>query len=521
MKYWQAIIKPGRLGDFVAVLFGALYPLAFSPIDWWPMSLISMVGFVLIVLRKELTPLQMAIRGWFYGLGYFGVGISWLYVSMHDYGYTPAILAYPMTGLFIAFMAWAVFFFFGYIYRYFRLDLALPIAFPALWILSEWIKTWVLTGFPWLFTGYGFIDTPLAGYAPIMGVFSVTWAAATSVALLVWMLNKPRNNVLIGAVCIAVIWLVGFFSVRYDWTEQHHDQTLKVSLIQSNISQDQKWLPQQLKPTKDLFRDFTLNEWQDKDWDADIIVWPEAAIPQFFHEGWQYFDEMSKLAEENQSTIITGVPTMEKDQSKYHFFNSIISMGAQKGMYHKQKLVPFGEYIPMEDLIRGLIPFFDLPMSSFTEGDPNQGPLPAGSYRLAPFICYEIVYPDFVINYARNAEFLITISNDAWFGESFGPHQHFQMTRMRAVETGRYLIRGTNNGITALVDHKGKVITEAPQFERLTLRGEVVPSTGLTPFMIIGSTPLIIYCIVVVAWCGYRQRKLGDRDTKEMSAEAA
>ena len=166
--------------------------------------------------------------------------------------------------------------------------------------------------------------------------------------------------------------------------------------------------------------------------------------------------------------------------------------GADSGLYHKRHLVPFGEYVPLEGLLRGLIAFFDLPMSSFSSGPADQPPLSVQGLRIAPFICYEIVYADLVAAALPEADVLLTISNDTWFGTSAGPLQHLQMARMRAVENGRPLIRSTNNGVSALVDHHGNILARGKQFTREVIRGEIQPAEGLTPFARFGSTPILL-----------------------------
>jgi apolipoprotein N-acyltransferase len=171
-------------------------------------------------------------------------------------------------------------------------------------------------------------------------------------------------------------------------------------------------------------------------------------------------------------------------------------MGAGTGVYHKQRLVPFGEYVPLEAQLRGLIQFFDLPMSSFSPGPSGQKPLAAGAYRVAPFICYEIVYGDLVGRSARDAELLITISNDSWFGDSIGPWQHLQIAQMRGRENGRYVLRATNNGISAIIDHQGRILQRTEQFVATTLTGEAEPMLGVTPFGSFGNTPIIAGCFL-------------------------
>lgn len=499
----RPLLTSGRLGHFAAILFGALLPLAFAPICLWPCALFSLVGYLCLI--HNLSPKQAALRSFWFGLGAFGMGVSWVYVSMHEYGGTPLILAVLMTAGFAAFLALVVFGSFGYLYSRLHFESYAIVTFPALWVLSEWIRTWVLTGFPWLFVGYGMIDTPLSGYAPVLGVLMVSWATATSAALIYWGAKSPRRNLKWAIPSLLILWGVGWAAKHNEWTTISKDTT-PVSLIQSNIPQDRKWLPEQLPITKALFRDATIKEFSAQQHKAKVVIWPEAAITQFLSDAWPYVEEMEQLAKDNNATIITGVPHRERGISRYHYYNSIMSLGSNYSIYHKQKLVPFGEYIPWEDQLKSIVPFFG-PMTSFSAGSPSQGPLKVGDQRWAPYICYEIVYPDFVRHYAKSSDVLITISNDAWFGTSFGPHQHFEMTRMRALETGRYLVRGTNTGITGIIDNKGNVVAKLPQFVQDTLRSEIKTSKGSTPFMQMGSTPLIVAVFVILLIATLRARK--------------
>ncbi|MCL1477514.1 MAG: apolipoprotein N-acyltransferase [Marinobacter sp.] len=204
----------------------------------------------------------------------------------------------------------------------------------------------------------------------------------------------------------------------------------------------------------------------------------------------------------DNSTLITGIPWygFSERLEGFTYHNSITAIGAGEGIYHKQKLVPFGEYVPLEKYLRGLIGFFDLPMSNFTPGPKNQSALTANGLRIMPFICYEVAYPDFLARNAVNTDLLLTISNDGWFGDSIGPLQHLQLARMRALETGRYMLRGTNNGVTAIIDNKGQITERIPQFERAVMAGEVYRASGSTPYMITSSWPVLTFALILIVF---------------------
>jgi apolipoprotein N-acyltransferase len=272
-----------------------------------------------------------------------------------------------------------------------------------------------------------------------------------------------------------------------EWVARGSEQPLSVVIIQPNVPQEHKWDPAWYQP---ILRQ--LREASEPYYGADILVWPEAAIPNFYQRARGFLDPIAERAAANETTLFVGVPFQAEQGGGY--YNSVTALGQGAGVYHKQHLVPFGEYVPLEGLLRGLIAFFDLPMSAFSAGPADQPPLRAGPYRVAPSVCYEVVYPEMVARSARNSDLLITVSNDSWFGKSIGPLQHLQMAQMRALENGRYMIRGTNNGVSAIIDQRGQIIARSEQYVEATLKGEVEVMLGNTPFGTFGVTPVIAGC---------------------------
>jgi apolipoprotein N-acyltransferase len=477
-------------------LAGALYPLGFAPLNFWPLTLLSLAFFVfrLSVLSKNARSMRDVFwPGWWYGLGFFGMGVSWVYVSMHDYGFMPFYIAGPFTFLFVAFLA-TQYGFFAYFFHLFSFQKPILFTFPAFWVLFEWCRTWFLKGLPWLFSGYAFIDTPIKSIAPVLGVWGVSFVAAlfSSALVIGYRTYYHKENPIekkqatqAGWVVVAVMLIITALS-PIEWTHPEPNK-LKVSLVQGNVPQERKWLPEELEPTKKMYRDMTLKEWQDPAWKAEIVFLPEGALPFTAEREKDYLDD------------IVGIPTViyhDAEKKNYTLYNSVLTLGEHSSIYHKQKLVAFGEFIPFDKQIRGLIPFLDMPFSSFSEGEANQSLIMHAKnqriYTFAPFICYEIVYPSLVWQSAKEADFLLTNSNDAWFGRSFAAAQHFEMARMRALEHGKMLIRSTNSGITGMIDHKGKVINTLPSFTRETLRGEIAAVTGQTPLSQLGHWPILV-----------------------------
>jgi len=493
------LTRPGWPGNLLAVAAGAITTLALAPYNIWPLALLA-VGFFYAGLR-ELTPRQALGRGWCFGFGLFAAGTSWIYVSIHTYGGASVLLAGLLMLAFIAAIAW----FFAlpaWLWaRWLRRNeapLADALAFAALWLAQEAFRGWFLTGFPWLYSGYSQLDGPLAGLAPLGGMWLISFSLALTAALLY---NLPRliragrkGFIVAGLLLLVAPWAIGIALKGHAWTSPSGDP-LSVAAIQGNIEQSLKWDPEELNAQLALYRDMSFRSKR-----VDLLIWPETAVPVLKESVEGYLNMMGNFAADRHSALITGVPIRQEVRHEKRYFNGITVVGEGDGTYLKQKLVPFGEYVPLQDLLRGLITFFDLPMSDFARGPSDQSLLQAKGYRIAPFICYEVVYPEFAASLSARSDLLLTISNDTWFGTSIGPLQHLQMAQMRALEAGRWMIRATNNGVTGLIDPFGKITVQIPQFERAILYGEVVPMHNLTPYLQWRSWPLIVLCVLLFGW---------------------
>ncbi|MFT4614119.1 MAG: apolipoprotein N-acyltransferase [Bacteroidia bacterium] len=466
---------------------GALITLSMAPFNLWPMGILSCALYSYLLCT--CSPGQAVWRGWLFGLGLFGSGISWVYVSIHVHGNASLPLAVALTALFCAALALLHALF---AWCYVRLVRPLPggmlAGFPALWVLFEWSRDWLLTGFPWLYLGYAHIGTSISGWAPITGVFGLSFICAItgSCLFLAW---RSRQPVAIAtyAVIIITLWGGGAILKPTQWVARASEEPLQIALVQPNVAQQEKWDQRFYRPILDQFTEMTTPLMG-----KDIVIWPESAIPNYFQNVQDFLTPLSEQAEAAGTTLIVGMPYRPPAGKQY--YNGIVSLGYGRGEYLKQRLVPFGEYIPLEKQLRGLIEFFDLPMSGFSPGPPDQALLRAGAFRVAPFICYEIVYGSLVAKAARDADLLITISNDTWFGNSIGPWQHLQIAQMRGRENGRYVLRATNNGISAIIDHQGRLLKHSRQFQQETLIGEAEVMLGNTPFGSFGNLPIIAGC---------------------------
>ncbi|MDP2227466.1 MAG: apolipoprotein N-acyltransferase [Moraxellaceae bacterium] len=491
-------LRKQRLLPLLMLALGAATPFAFAPFGLWPVALLTL-GLAGELLRGH-APGRTAFLAWCHGTGLWAYGASWLYVSIHDYGYTPPWLAIPMVAI-VAMVMGLFFALIGFLYARLRWDRAALLTLPVLWVLGEWLRSWLFTGFPWLFTGYAFVDTPLAGWAPLLGVFGLSLIAVFSAQAVFRVLADKKAW---PALAVAAgLWAGGAALQTVHWTTPTGEK-LSVSIVQGNIPQESKWQLEWRDKTVDIYRELSKSEWG-----RDLVIWPEAAIPMFYHEALKELEEMQDNALTGHSAFVTGIPYINAEDGidNLYFHNSILALGEGRGIYHKQRLVPFGEYIPFESLLRGAIPFFDMPMSSFTVGAADQPPLAVQKMRLGPMICYEIAYPALVRKIARHSDVLTTISNDGWFGGSIGPHQHFQMVRMRALETGREVIRATNNGISAIIGADGQVRERAPQFERLVLRADVAAYRGQTPYVLAGNLPVLLLMAVLAGMGWWRTRR--------------
>ncbi len=443
----------------------------------------------------QASPWHAAIRGGLFGLGAFGFGIYWIYISLHDYGNAPAPFAVFATFLIVLIMALYPAILGGLIGRW-KLppgSLRWLVIIPALWTLFDWIRSWLFTGFPWLALGYSQIDTPLGQLAPYLGVFGIDWAVFLSAGLLWTLLNSDRWKMrAVWSGVLVVLWLGAWALGQITWSKPT-GSPLRVALVQGNISQNQKWLAHFQRETLQRYQQLSLPEQTG----SDVIIWPETAIPIFYQDVQPYIAALAAGAVQNNVDYISGIPTGSWETGVFH--NSVLSIGATPGFYHKNRLLPFGEYLPLRTLLLFFRDWVDIPMADFTPGDRNQPLLRAGGQPVGVSICFEAVFGSDIRLALPDATWLINVSNDAWFRDSTAPHQHLQIARMRALETSRYMARATNTGISAIINERGRITARGAQFETLVVRGNVQPHHGLTPYARFGDTPIILLTLMLLA----------------------
>jgi apolipoprotein N-acyltransferase len=500
----------GWRGAILSVLAGVLLPLAFAPVSLFPLAFISPA--ILFWLWLDSTPKRAFITGYLFGLGFFGVGISWVVVSFYRFGGMGLALSVIATLLFVLFLALFPAFF-GWLSRKYldRLNnnFYLLLLLPAGWVLVEWVRGWVFTGFPWLHLGNSQTDSPLAGLAPVLGVYGISWALTFSAGLLVWACVESDKRRVIGLVSVVVLWVAAGLLTLIEWSE-NDGKPLTASLIQGNVPQNLKWRPDQRRPTIDLYTRLSRDRW-----DRDIVIWPETALPAYYHQAESFLHGLAREAKSNGgAALLVGLPVLKKSDNSAEsdqYFNSVVRVGTGDGdvtqFYYKSHLVPFGEYIPLKALLGGLLELMQVPMANFSRGDIKQPLVTVAGRSVGISICYEDVFGEEVIRGLPEASLLVNVSNDAWFGDSFAPHQHLQMARMRSIETARPMLRATNNGVSAVIDHHGNVLATSPQFEVAVLDGKVQPQTGATPYVVVGNWPVLTGLFLALGVSGWLARR--------------
>lgn len=518
-KGTQGVMMMERLPDWqhllLLLLAGAILPLAFAPVHLFPLAFLSLM--LLFAAWMKAVPRQAMREGFVFGLGQFGVGVSWVYVAIHEFGQSPAPLAVLLTLLFVAVLA-AVPALVGYLAARFapegrRQGLLLLLWLPALWALGEWFRGWFLTGFPWLNLGYSQIDSPLGGYAPLFGVYGLSWLCALTAGGLLWLWQAPRQAWRVVLPMGVLVWGGGFALGAMTWTTPL-GEPVRTTLIQGNVPQSTKWDPEAIRSRLMRYSGLTQQHFDD----SDLIIWPENSVTVFYRDIKEaFFDGLAQDLQATGTDLILGVPLLADDGRSY--YTTMMSLGSDHGFYRKRHLVPFGEFLPLEGVLRGLINFFDMPMSSFSPGPDEQPLLQVAGHKVAATVCYEDAFGEEMIDFLPEASMLVNGSNNAWYGDSLAPHQHLQISRMRALETGRPILRATTNGISALIDAKGKIQVRSRQFQTDTLTGLVQPMQGATPYVRWGNWPVLVLLFTVMAGLRWRHRAVGK--TQDAATETA
>jgi apolipoprotein N-acyltransferase len=479
--------------DFFALIAGVLFTLAFAPFDYAYLAPVALM--VLFASWQHATAWRAMLRGYLFGLGSFGFGVSWVYISVHDFGGAGMLSAGALTALFVAF--WALFPALAAFLSVRTGGGKNLVVVPFIWILVEYFRgLMLLNGFPWLLGAYSQLATPLSGYVPVLGAYGTGFLLALSASVGVVIAQKPKQRLSLG-VLLGLVWLTGGLLKTVAWTDAIGGP-IRVSMIQGNISQDQKWRPENRLNTMLLYKNLS-----EAHWDSDVIIWPETAIPAYLSEVKDFFlAPLSLAAQQHGTDLIVSLPV--EGSAEHEIYNAVITLGKESGMYRKNHLLPFGEYMPWQPVSGFILNKLKIRLGDFTPGGSRQSLLKAAGYPFITSICYEDAFGDAGIAGLPGAAYLVNVTNDGWFGDSLEPHQHLQIAAMRALETGRFLLRSTNTGVTAVIAPDGRVVRQAPLFETTVLTETITPMGGMTPYAGLGDKPVIVVLVIlffaVFAW---------------------
>jgi apolipoprotein N-acyltransferase len=487
------------------VLFcaGLLMTFAYAPFNIWCLPFI-LLSIVLLSSRAAKTAKQSAKYGFAFGFGWFAAGISWVHVAIAEFGGLPFLLSVLLMALLCGYLAIypALFTYLDKRFNHKHI-VSYTIVF---WLFTEWLRSWMLTGFPWLSIGYTQTQSPLNTLAPIIGEFGLQ-AILIGFSALVLSSTKKRYFLATG---VSIVLL----SHQVQWLNET-TKSINIALVQGNIEQSVKWNPDNEVPTMTKYWQLT----EDVIADADVIIWPEAAIPRIEYLAQEYLQFIDEKAFEHDAAIVTGIVDYQPDTTLA--FNNVIVTGKKRSgdalgqyyyqhsnRYKKHHLLPIGEFVPFESIMRTLAPLFNLPMSSFNRGAFVQENLIANNLRMATAICFEIAFsPQVSANINSETDVILTVSNDAWFGDSHGPWQHLQIAQMRSLELAKPVIRATNNGVSAIIDGQGQVIEQLPQNEAITRITELQISNSQTWFQKHGRFTSLIFISIFIAFNLFNRRK--------------
>jgi len=481
---------------------GCLLTAAFEPAGLWPLAPALLLPFFYVCLTGSGR--RAAQHAFCFGCGLFLCGTYWIYLSVTGPGQGPwwigALLVILLTLImasYLAATAWLI-------QRFCREHhWRLLLIAPASWTLLEWLRGWLFSGFPWMSLGYAEIDTALAGWAPVLGVYGVTLLLVfSSAAALLAILKRGRQRGL--AVGLLLLpWISGAALTQVAWTAASGAH-IRTTVLQAGVGQERKWLPEEREPTKQFYRAASRAAV-----DSRLVVWPEVAIPSVTDREQDYIASLQGIAMRNKQAIVFGI--LEREflaNGDAKIYNSVLLLKDNtRQVYRKRHLVPFGEYFPVPATVREWLRMMNLPFSDITPGADAQELLSlADGTQLAVAICYEDSYGAEMLAAFPEASILINVSNDGWFGDSIAPHQHLQIARMRSLETGRFTVRATNTGVSAFIDASGRLLQAGGQFEALQMTADIEPRSGLTPYARYGNGPVIGLCVLILAAFWLRSR---------------
>jgi apolipoprotein N-acyltransferase len=474
-----------------AAVAGALVACSFAPLQWWLLAIVCPAA--LMLLWESATPRHAAWLGFWFNFGTFVAGTYWLYTGLHV-GDAPLFIAVGLLfglvsimGLYQAALGYVI-------ARWMPASGALRwlVGMPAAWLLVEWLRGWFLSGFSWLSLGYSQTDTVLANFAPVIGVYGISAILLVSAGALVALLRGSMRTRVIAGVAIALPWIIAPALGSIEWT-QPSGKAVNIAIVQGAVPQNLKWITTNHDATLNLYRRLA-----ESSFGTPLILFPEASLPDLANEIVPYLRSLYHDASARGSAVVLGVLRMDE---KERYYNSVLALGDKVQWYDKDHLVPFAEFFPVPGFVRSWMRLMSLPYDDFTRGGSSQPPLQAAGLKLATTICYEDGLASAQIAILKDADVLVNVTNDAWFGHGSARHQHFQIARMRAIEAQRYMLRAANDGISAVIGPHGEVVTRAPDFKQFVLHSSVTPRMGLPLYARVGNW-LIISLATVAAGLG-------------------
>ncbi|MGR8935590.1 MAG: apolipoprotein N-acyltransferase [Gammaproteobacteria bacterium] len=486
-------------GNLLVFFAGMLLTLSFAPFYYSFLAIFALT--VLFYGWTAISPGKAALRGLLFGVGFFGTGASWIYNSLHDFSGAGVVAAGMLTLLFVLILASFVAlagYFCGKFLRTANVA-AITLGYPAAWVFAEYLRGYVtLNGFPWLQAGYSQEQSFLAGYIPLFGIYGTGFLVAWSAAVIAFALQRKKSAFWLGLGVVA-IWGGGAMLRNVVWTHPI-GAPIRVTLVQGNIPQNNKWLPENRDKTLRMYWDMSAQHW-----DSQLIVWPETAVPAFYDLVKDSFIfPLYREAQKHRTDIVVPLPV--RDENSGDYYNAVMTLGSEVGIYRKVHLVPFGEYLPLQPLSGAIAKALQAHIGDFVPGRVDQPLLKAAGYPFATSICYEDAFGVETIRALPEAAYLVNVTNDSWFGDYLQPQQHMQMARMRALETGRYMLRATNTGITAVVAPDGSTVAQAPPSQRYALNASIVPMGGMTPYALLGDKFTIAGLLLILAGIPLLQR---------------
>ena len=472
----------------LAFVVGAALSLAFAPFGLWPLAILCPAW--LFFAWQGIVPRRAAVIGFWFHAGTFLAGTYWLYHSVHTIGGAPIWLAIVLMFALVAIMG-AYLALMGYVQaRWLPTSGVLRwcVGLPALWVLVEWWRGWFLSGFPWLSLGYAQIDSPLGGWAPLFGVYGVSLICVVIAGALVTLFQYRQQARKYMIAVMLLPFVVGISLRHHEWTRKS-DAPVPVAVVQASVPQDYKWSPEWRDKTLSLYRNLAAPYFG-----TPLIIWPEAALPDLSYELTDYLSALWGDAHRAKSDLVMGL--LHYDFNRDAYYNGVLALGNEAQWYHKRHLVPFAEFFPVPESVRSWLRLMNLPYSDFTSGAAHQPTLQVAGQKLGLTICYEDGFGAEQLSILKEATLLVNVTNDAWFGETSAPPQHLEISRMRALEASRDMVRAANDGISALIAADGTVKATLPRFKQAVLTGEVQPRTGLTPYAVVGNWPVLLLCML-------------------------